>query len=989
MKKNMDKDESFTNTSPDTSILKPFDSAHGGLEFDALTVRQVYRFLAHQSLTEIRGIDPNGEKKPVIYFVKDEDDFVDRCRQLNGDYNVYVGINPRKQRRGRAEDIAAVNASIIDVDARRPDSKQPATDEELEKAEEVADQIIEWFESQGFHRPIKCMSGNGFQLWSGIPPIELDDENREAVQAKLQAFQKLIKEKFENDRAEIDNIGDLPRIIKVIGTRSIKGEDTPERPHRLSYAVDPLVRSEDERLRDYILNLEVERDVQPANPPEVKGELRPCFKQAIEQRWQLTGGDGHHFRLALVAELVAAGYTDQEIHEVFKLQADYDSAVTQSHIDRTRVRGIRPHRCATIQRDCASLVSHLCELCKERKNTKSEESTKEGGSKPKSQNDRLVSLALSLLKGIGCDQYDEPHAIIENEKGTRALRIRSREFKEWLARVWWEAEQKTLSNEALTTATTTLSGIARFDGSQFYLWNRIGEFNGKIYYDLANEAGEVIEIDESGWRITTDPPILFRREQHQRPQARPEHGGRIERLWDFFTIENERDRRLLLTAVISYFFPEIPRPIIVFYGQHGSRKTTFSKWIKDLIDPSKTETLRMPTRDNDMIIALFHHYCAVFDNEGMIRDWQSDVLARAVTGAGETKRALYTDEDEVIYNYKRAIVLNGILIPLYRPDVVDRSLFFKLTRREDNRSERGLQQVFEATKPQLFGALLDLLSKTLRVLKSEKIRIPGEVRMFDYAEVGEACLRALGYEAGTFLEDYLSSKGDDNIRVVESSIMGSVLLALINDRYYINEEGIRHNFLDGERQWQGTASELLQIFNLKAKELGVDRRSREWKGSPKGLSEELERLKTNLAAIGVMIERGKSGERFINIYKKSNNNHSHPHPLSNVNLASFAPGASGPGEVDEPDAEMHTLKGRGIADPITGTDDLNTIIRKLKDFIQHNKQLLNNKKRDSFIEAATSQLQLLGLLKRDPNDLTLRSALGMIFTDLNGGDVNV
>ncbi|RJS72966.1 MAG: hypothetical protein CW694_01630, partial [Candidatus Syntrophoarchaeum sp. WYZ-LMO15] len=421
-----------SNTSLDTNTLKPFDSAH--VDIDVLTIRQVYRFLAHQSFTEIRGIDPSGEKKPVIYFAKDEDDFTDRCRQLNGEYNVYVGINPRKQRRGRAEDIAAVNAVILDIDAKRPDKKQPATDEELEKAEEVADRVIEWFESQGFHRPIKCMSGNGFQLWSGIPPIELDDENREAVQAKLQAFQKLIKEKFENDHVEIDNIGDLPRIIKVIGTKSIKGENTPERPHRLSYADDPLVRDEDEQLRNYILSLEVERDVQPANPPkaQVKGELRPCFRQAIEQGWHLTGGDGHHFRLALVAELIAAGYTDQEIHEVFKLQADYDSAVTQSHIDRTRVRGIRPHRCATIQRDCASLVSHLCALCKEGKNTKSEESNKKGGTKSKSQNDRVVALALSLLKAIGCDQYDEPHAIIENGSGVRTLRVRSREFREWL-----------------------------------------------------------------------------------------------------------------------------------------------------------------------------------------------------------------------------------------------------------------------------------------------------------------------------------------------------------------------------------------------------------------------------------------------------------------------------------------------------------------------------------------------------------------------------
>ncbi|HEC57396.1 MAG TPA: hypothetical protein ENI32_05900 [Candidatus Syntrophoarchaeum butanivorans] len=82
-------------------------------------------------------------------------------------------------------------------------------------------------------------------------------------------------------------------------------------------------------------------------------------------------------------------------------------------------------------------------------------------------------------------------------------------------------------------------------GNQFHLWNRIGEFNGRIYYDLANKAGEVVEIDECGWGIITNPPILFRREQHQRAQVRPERGARIERLWDF--------SRLSMSGINTFF----------------------------------------------------------------------------------------------------------------------------------------------------------------------------------------------------------------------------------------------------------------------------------------------------------------------------------------------------------------------------------------------------------------------------------------------------
>ena len=46
---------------------------------------------------------------------------------------------------------------------------------------------------------------------------------------------------------------DLPRIVKVIGTLSVKGENTAERPWRLSYFIDEPKRMEDEKLLKAIL----------------------------------------------------------------------------------------------------------------------------------------------------------------------------------------------------------------------------------------------------------------------------------------------------------------------------------------------------------------------------------------------------------------------------------------------------------------------------------------------------------------------------------------------------------------------------------------------------------------------------------------------------------------------------------------------------------------------------------------------------------------
>jgi hypothetical protein len=97
------------------------------------------------------------------------------------------------------------------------------------------------------------MSGNGAQLWFALPPIVLDDENRETVQANLKAFEAELREQIASDRIKVDSIHDLARIIKVVGTVSRKGEPTAERPHRVSVALDGLERTEDLELRARLL----------------------------------------------------------------------------------------------------------------------------------------------------------------------------------------------------------------------------------------------------------------------------------------------------------------------------------------------------------------------------------------------------------------------------------------------------------------------------------------------------------------------------------------------------------------------------------------------------------------------------------------------------------------------------------------------------------------------------------------------------------------
>ncbi len=70
-----------------------------------------------------------------------------------------------------------------------------------------------------------------------------------------------------------------------------------------------------------------------------------------------TGELCHYGRLAVASWMLWCGFTDEEIHEVFKYASDYSPRTTQYHINYTREkylgeRGGRPVRCATVVEKC-------------------------------------------------------------------------------------------------------------------------------------------------------------------------------------------------------------------------------------------------------------------------------------------------------------------------------------------------------------------------------------------------------------------------------------------------------------------------------------------------------------------------------------------------------------------------------------------------------------------------------------------------------------
>ncbi len=176
----------------------------------------------------------------------------------DGKRQLYVGVQPRPKRLhsrarnhmalrvegAKAQDIEDVTCLIIDIDPVRP-KDTASTEEQLALAMAVAERIRNDFFMMNWTPPVRAGSGNGVHVIFAFPPVHIkDDAHRAEVAIKLRSFEAWIRAKYTVAGIKIDTISDLPRIIKLTGVLSIKGDNTPEHPWRRSYFIDPPVRVE-------------------------------------------------------------------------------------------------------------------------------------------------------------------------------------------------------------------------------------------------------------------------------------------------------------------------------------------------------------------------------------------------------------------------------------------------------------------------------------------------------------------------------------------------------------------------------------------------------------------------------------------------------------------------------------------------------------------------------------------------------------------------
>ncbi|CAN5860920.1 hypothetical protein BH23THE1_BH23THE1_28320 [soil metagenome] len=410
----------------------------------------------------------------------------------------------------------------------------------------------------------------------------------------------------------------------------------------------------------------------------------------------------------------------------------------------------------------------------------------------------LIDLALSSenLEKLFKDQYGKPYAVVRLgiSKQLEILSINSTRFKHYLSNLYRENIGPYIGEGSLNTVITNLASEAEIKGDIIPLYIRVAwgsrpnrSREDCIYYDLCDNQGRIIEISKDGWRIidgiSENIPILFRR-YNQLPLIEPDRNYSpdiFDQLLDLTNIKNPKHGHLIKVYIISTLIPEIDHVILTTYGPKGAAKSFLLELIKKIVDPTKPTLLTLNRNLEQFIQQANHNYLNFYDNVKFIPYWLSDEMCKAVTGIGHTKRKLFTDDEDIIYEHRRCLGLNGINVALTESDALDRSLFIELEEidEERRRKEEDLWREFEKIRPQVLGYILDILSKAMQIKSTLKLeKLP---RMADFAEWGEAISQALGYPPMSFLESYRENRNELNIVAVNENSVGYLILRYVQD----------------------------------------------------------------------------------------------------------------------------------------------------------------------------------------------------------------
>jgi hypothetical protein len=454
------------------------------------------------------------------------------------------------------------------------------------------------------------------------------------------------------------------------------------------------------------------------------------------------------------------------------------------------------------------------------------------------------------------DLQDTPYASVPVRTHRETWRIHSKKFWLWVARTLYEHLKFPPPKALVDEIRNEFEMWAMCDGPTLEVAVRVAERDGVTYVDLVNDDWQALELSERGWRIVNEPPVKFRRTMGMASLPYPIRGGDPREIMSFLNVHPQSET-LLLASLGHAFRARGPYTILAINGGKGTGKSTLTKVLRALIDPSLAELSGAPRDERSLVMAASNSHLLAFDNLSEITPTMSDAFCRVASGGAHRERKYFTnDGSEVIFVYQNPIIINGIAELPERSDLLDRCIGIHLEpiTEGQRRDERSFWRDFESARPRLLGAMLDGVCAGIR--KVDTVDLPSVPRMADFARWGCATEESLGFEQGTFLTAYQRNIADANAAALEASPVAWTL----------------HQFLmeQPDGVWCGTSLRLLQAVTefVEMREArgsqSLVRKHPRWPKAANALAAEIGRVEPNLTKLGIQVERWRTkAARFI------------------------------------------------------------------------------------------------------------------------------
>ncbi len=362
-------------------------------------------------------------------------------------------------------------------------------------------------------------------------------------------------------------------------------------------------------------------------------------------------------------------------------------------------------------------------------------------------------------------QGGEPCASIPSSVDScRVLPLRSADFRDWLTANYYAEYETAPSSVALRAALRTLEARAQSGSAATQKVDTRVSFEGdpfapsKIFLDLANVAGEILEITSQGWRITDNLRHAFRQNSGSLPLPIPVNSqlptaNSRPSLFELFRLSPSAQTRTMFWLAAALRATG-PYPILVLRGPASSGKSTLARALRTLIDPSSAPLRRLPASDRELLHLARHNWVLVFDHVHRIPIKISEALCGISSGEGiETTQTDF--RDPAVAEVARPIVLIAPLDEAQAPftaprSLANRSIAIDLSPIEGPRTEAAVMADVEALRAPMLAMLADGVSAALRNIRD--IDLAHVSRFPDSTAWVAAAASALGLAPGAIVE---------------------------------------------------------------------------------------------------------------------------------------------------------------------------------------------------------------------------------------------